>query len=273
VTAPRLPYQPPDWLTGDRIAVAVAALAAFGAASPRQVIIEWTMVGGPAIGVVAGACAGFALHLALRSTRLAGTLVRLVAATTILGALGALVHLFVSTVVGDGLLLVQVLWRNVLSEAVPVSLGASAAVAPLVPIIFWRRHRPSHDGPIRMLRDAGLWLLAASAIVIPLARHAVFVAGVATAGVMVAVALSWLGLRIAFVARLRSRVLRQATQAPPLSHDGPRPYLEEGVLPYRLGPSDATYELLVWNPPSTDSGAYRDTSQPVAMALVPVPRS
>jgi len=260
VTTPRLPYQPPGWLTSKRIAVAVAALAALGAAPAREEIL-------------AGACAGVALHLALRSTRLGWTLVRLGAAMTILGALGALVHLSItSTVAGDGPLLVRAFWRDVLPAAVPASLGAGAAVAPLVPIVFRRRQRPSHDGPIRMLRDAGLWLLAASAIVITLARHSVFVSGVAAAVGMIAVALSWLGLRIAFVARLRSRILRQATQAPPLSHDGPRPYLQEGVLPYRLGASDATYELLVWNPPSTDAGAYRDTSQPVAMALVPTPR-
>jgi hypothetical protein len=62
-----------------------------------------------------------------------------------------------------------------------VSLGASAAVAPLAPIVSWRRHRPSHDGPIRMLRDAGLWLITVSTIVIPLAQRGVFVAGIAAA--------------------------------------------------------------------------------------------
>jgi hypothetical protein len=87
------------------------------------------------------------------------------------------------------------------------------------------------------------------------------------------VALSWLAVRIVFVARLRSRIRRQATPTPPLSHDGPRPYVEEGVLPYRLGAKDATYALLVWNPSAADAAAYRGTSQPVAMALVPASRS
>jgi hypothetical protein len=214
---------------------------------------------------------GVALHLALRSTRLVWMLVRLVTAMAILGLPCVLVQVFAH--MPAGWLMMSGPGRNYLLGSVPLSLAASAAVAPLLPMVLWRRRRPSHDGPIRMLRDAGLWLLAASAIVIPLARSAVFVAGVAAAGGVIAVALSWLWLRIVFVARLRSRIRSQATQAPPLSHQGPRPYLEEGVLPYRLGAQDATYELLVWNPPAADAGVFRDTSQPVAMALVPVPRS
>src|SRR5262249_15804061 len=141
-----------------------------------------------------------------------------------------------------------------LDVAGPVSLSTGVVLAALLAIVMARRRRSSHDAPIRMLRDAGLWLLATSFYVVP--RPWVFVPGIVAGPALVGVALLWLLLRMRFVAGLRAAAQAQARPAPPVSHDGAQPYLNEGLLPYRLGGKDAAYELLVWNPPPSDSGAY-----------------
>jgi hypothetical protein len=153
----------------------------------------------------------------------------------------------------------------------PAGIFVLLQLIPLVAIVVWRRERPSHDAPIRMLRDAGGWLAGTALIVLP--WRPLFVPAVAIGAATVAVALVWLLLRRHFVARLRAAVRKQAPPSSPTppSNEGAQPYLNEGLLPYQLGGWDAAYELLVWEPAAGPAGAYRDTAPPVSMALVPVP--
>jgi hypothetical protein len=149
-----------------------------------------------------------------------------------------------------------------------IGICAPLQLIPLVAIVMWRRSRPSHDAPIRMLRDAGAWLAGSNVIFLPLREP--FIPGLWVGAILVAVALVWLDLRRAFVARLRAAIRTETTPSPPMSNDGAQPYLDEGLLPYQLGGYEAAYELLVWQPASGSAGAYRDTAPPVTVALVPV---
>ena len=150
-----------------------------------------------------------------------------------------------------------------------IGVFAPLLVTPLVAIVLWRRGRPSHDAPIRMLRDAGAWLVGTTLIVLP--WRPLFVPAVTVGATTIAVAMAWLQLRRHFVARLRATVRNQPMPSAAISNEGAQPYLDEGLLPYQLGGDEAAYELLVWAPGAGNVGAYRDTAPTVAMALVPAP--
>jgi hypothetical protein len=270
-------------------------MAAFGGAAPRMTIVPWQLIGGPVVGVGAAVCAAVAAHLALRAADPARALARALVFASIVATVGSVAPFGGDATWGDAMYWVHLGAGNAFSQTLPLAAGACLVFMPLVMLVFRRRRRPSHDGPIRALRDSGAWLAATSLVVLPLLRRPPFAAGIAVGVGMVLVALAWLALRARFIARLRagaqgqvnaspttssgssplssspSSLSSSSSSPPPLSRDGAGPYLAEGVLPYRLGGPDAAYELLVWCPPPSGAAAYRDTGQPVAMALVPVP--
>jgi hypothetical protein len=270
---PRLPYQPPAWFTSERVVTAAGMLGAFGACG-TGIIIDLPLPGRLLVGLGAMLYAALVIRFALKPADPGLGLVRL-----FLGAVSA---------AGLGLLFPPgVPFCTFSAVPTPASLAlffwAGVGLTPLVVIVFVSRRRPSHDVPVRVLRATGATLVALGTIALAIVaapHRPPFIAIIAVGGVMAAGALVWLGLRARFIRRLRAgkatlplsaRDEAQAPPALPLAPAGAQPYLDEGLLPYRLGGLDAAYELLVWNPPPGDASAYRDRAQPVPLALVPVP--
>jgi len=261
-----LPYQPPRWLTSERIAAAAAAVAVATVSLQIMPRVDWP----PRIVLT-----------------LIGELVVLMAArlvtrdgTTVSDAVaGAFTWIPVCSAAGAGLLLFAGLaigggpdsLLTALAGMIPAAMfGIIASVPllivglPLALVAATGRGRPSHEAPVRALVNAGVWLLVVTALPVAVC-DSVSPWSLAPGALMILAGAGWTALRGRFVRRVR------AGQEPPyviVGLEGGRPRSGEGgLLPYRpLRRSSAVDLLAVVVPPS--GAAYRATDQPVPLCLV-----
>jgi hypothetical protein len=256
-----LPYQPPRWLTSERIA------AAAGAIGGAQVILDLLPEHGSSIRFLVFAFVEVtilvAAHLATRrGTTVGDAVAGAVVWIPLCFAAGAVSLALFGTLcerpwsaVGQ--------WLSVLGGglvfgflfSIPVTLVA----LPLACVAATGRGRPSHDAPIRALVGGGEWLLAVDAMLFAATGGA---SALAPGVLMLAAGLVWLECRARFVRRVRAG-REPAFVIVGLESEQAR----EGLMPFGpLRPLRAADLLAAVVPAS--AGPYRAIDQPVALCLL-----
>ena len=257
--APRLPHQPPRWLTPERIAMAAAVVGA------EQLI--WTVfdhVPDKAVGVlpltIVPALAVMAIvWLASRRARSAGDAI-----------VGTLIWAPVSTAAA---VIAVLLWNMVgVHDLLLFGLGGlfiglfvAQPLAPLAAIAATGRARPSHEAPVRALLGAGAWLLSAELLLCVFARASLITLAAGVAAVVLGAA--WIALRRRFLRRALAGL--EPGYLVVASEGG---VIESGLIPYRPFRRPCLVETLAAVGVGPDAGAgdrvYRDSERPIPLCVV-----
>jgi hypothetical protein len=255
---PRLPYQPPRWLTPERIAMAAAAIGT------EQLI--WKVLDhtndAPAcpLAIIAGLTVVAVVRLASRRARSAGDAI----VATLLWAPVSTAAAVIAMLIWSGMFGLLDLALFGLGGLF-IGLFVAQPLAPLSAVAAAGRARPHHEAPVRALLGGGAWLLAAE-ILLYVCAGASLMTVVPGAAAVVAGSI-WLVLRRRF---LRRAVAGLEPGFAVIASEGG--VIESGLIPYRPLRRPCLVETLAAVPAGPDAGAgdrvYRDSERPVPLCLV-----
>jgi hypothetical protein len=253
--APRLPHQPPRWLTPERIAMAAAVI---GTEQVAWMVLEQVSdVPVVPLAIVPALTVMAIVWLASRRARSGGDAI-----------VGTLIWAPLSTAVA---VMAVLLWGRVgLHDLFLFGLGGlfiglfvAQPLAPLAAVAAAGRARPSHEAPVRALLGGGAWLLAAE-ILLCVFTGASLITLVPGAAAVVGASV-WIALRRRFLGRALAGL--EPGYIVIASEGG---VIESGLIPYRPLRRPCLVETLAAVAVGTDAGAgiYRDSERPIPLCIV-----
>jgi hypothetical protein len=261
----RLPFQPPRWLTPERVATAAAGVGAAIVMSQLMAHSWKPWLAKAGFTAFFMLCAVATVHFGTRrGSSCKDAILGVLWAAPLCGA-GALVSLtlIVALLKAQPFEIVEMFFLSpvIAMGGFVIGLVLSPLGLPFALIAATGRWRPSHEAPVRAIVGAGVTLLAVVTCCYAIGGAGP-VATVVPGAAMVAVGGAWMALRARFLRRVRAG---HEPRFVIVESEGAA--LDSGLLPYRPLRGVCIVDTLAAVTPHT-TGVYRGAERPIPVCLV-----